>query len=403
MNTKVDKPTPVVDTPTTNNTNFDYKVINETNNLVKNKNYLVSPLSMAYALNLLNEGANGDTKDEISKVLDDYKLPKIINVKDRIGIANLLFVKDLYKNDINSNYISTLQNKYSSDLIFDKFITPDKANEWISEKTFKMIPKAINELSKDFVLGLANAIAIDVEWRSKFECNRTTNQEFTKIDNSKMNTPMMHSKNDAYYIQNNNAKGIVKDYAIYDTTTGNISTSENENTISLEYIAIMPNSDINSYLKSFNKDELNSLLKSKKQSDEKTDISYSLPKYTYDFDYEDFGQMLSNLGINKVFSPINADLSNMKSDKSELELYVSKSIHKSHIELSENGTKAAAVTIFIVDKNSIVADEKTKIEINFDKPFIYIIKDKKSDNIWFFGTVFEPMKWEDNPNDCDIR
>ena len=72
-------------------------------------------------------------------------------------------------------------------------------------------------------------------------------------------------------------------------------------------------------------------------------------------------------------------------------------IHKSHIELSEDGTKAAAVTIIMLKDSAFhMTEEKKEYEVKFDKPFIYIIKEKHSNNIWFFGTVREPMKAEDN-------
>ena len=399
-NNNPENPGPIVTNP---NDRFDYKVIKETNNLIKNQNYLVSPLSMGYALSLLNEGADGNTKTEIENVLNNYAFPSIINVKDRIGIANLLFVRDIYKDDISTDYISTLQNNYSSDLIIDKFITPDKANEWIKEKTFNMIKNPIKNLSSNFVLGLANAIAIDLEWKNKFECTKTSSEDFTKVDGTKIKTAMMHSENDVYYISNDNAKGIIKDYAMYDITTGQRVYEENSNTISLEYIAIMPNKDINKYLKTFDEKELINLLESKKRSALNADIKYSLPKYTYDFSYKDFSKMLTNLGMKDAFNPEKANFKKMVKKESLLELYVSKAIHKTHIELSENGTKAAAVTIFLMDKNADMFEQKEVIKIDFNKPFIYIIKEKASENIWFFGTVYEPMKWEENTNNCNYN
>ncbi len=390
-------PNVVVDNP---NQDFDYKIIYETNKLVKNQNYLISPLSMGFALSLLNEGADGNTKTQIDTLLNGYTLPNMVNVKNRIGIANLLFVRDKYKSDINNTFISALQTKYASDLMFDKFETPKKANDWISEKTYKMIPEAIGELSTDFVLGVANTIAIDVEWKNPFECYNTKSEKFTKIDNTKMNTAMMHGENDVYYIENDNAKGIVKDYKIYDTKTNEVVWEENENTVALEYIAILPNKDITEYLKTFNANELNNLLKTKKSSDSKTDINYSLPKYTYDYTYEEFQTMLNQLGMTDAFNGSLANFKKMVNEDSELELFVSKSIHKTHIELSESGTKAAAVTVFILDKNTAFIEKKEVINIEFNKPFIYIIKEKNSNNIWFFGTVYEPIKWEDNTNLC---
>ena len=398
-NYEVDPPTPA---PIVEKTNFDFKAISETNNLVKKQNYLVSPLSMGYALSMLNEGAAGNTKTEIDNLLNGYKLPNIANVKNKIGIANLIFMRTKYKNNISPEYIDTLKQNYSSDVMFDPFETPDKANEWISKKTFKMINDAIDNISEDFVLGLANTIAIDVEWRSKFECNNTTKKEFTKVNGKKMDTAMMKGENDVYYIESEDAKGIIKDYNIYDTKTNEVVYEENEDTIALEYIAILPK-NIEDYLKKFNEKEFKQLLESKKESDSKTDIEYYLPKYTYDFTYNDFDKMLKNLGMKDAFIGGKANFKNMVTKESGLELFVSKSIHKTHIELSENGTKAAAVTIFMMDKNAISMDPKEKITIEFNQPFIYIIKEKNSDNIWFYGTVFEPLKWEENTNICEIE
>lgn len=399
---KVLKKDPNVDNPTNQNAEFDYKVIYETNNLVKNQNYLISPLSMGYALSLLNEGADGNTKAEIDKVLNGYTLPNVKGVLNRIGIANLLFVRDKYQNEINPNFISALQTKYNSDVMFDPFVTPQKANDWIKEKTYNMIPEAIGDLTEDFVLGVANTIAIDVEWKNKFQCTNTAKAEFTKVDGTKMDVAMMRESNDVAYIENTNAKGIVKDYMIYDTLTNKSVWEPNDNTVALEYIAIMPNEDINEYLKKLNGTELKNLLGTKKTSADDVIIHYALPKYTYDYTYTDFQKMLNNLGMKEAFDPEKANLKKMVNDNSELELYVSKSIHKTHIELSENGTKAAAVTAFIVDKAAAFPMEKEIINIEFNKPFIYIIKEKKSDNIWFFGAVYEPMKWADNKG-CNIQ
>ena len=72
-------------------------------------------------------------------------------------------------------------------------------------------------------------------------------------------------------------------------------------------------------------------------------------------------------------------------------------IHKTHIDLNENGTKAAAVTYFGMFKNtSIEPKEKEIINIEFNKPFIYIIRDPKTNEMLFFGVVYEPNKWIDS-------
>ena len=265
-----------------------------------------------------------------------------------------------------------------------------------------MINDAVQTLTPDTVLGLANAIAIDLEWANQFECNNTTKHEFNLIDGTKMETPMMNSSNDITYIESDNAKGIIKEYKRYSAKTGEATYDpEDKDAITLEYIAILPNTNIEEYKKVFNAEELNKLLSNKKTSNYKLDINYHLPKYTYDFDYSGFKETLVRMGLTDAFSQL-ASFKKMKNEDSKLQLYVNDALHKSHIEVSENGTKAAAVTVIMLRDSAMpYEEEKEEINITFDKPFIYIIKEKESDNIWFYGTVYKPMDFKDNPK-CEI-
>ena len=76
-------------------------------------------------------------------------------------------------------------------------------------------------------------------------------------------------------------------------------------------------------------------------------------------------------------------------------LYVGEGIHKTHINLNEKGTKAAAVTFFGLFGNSALVENKYKsVYITFDRPFIYLIREVSSNEILFFGVVNEPNEWE---------
>ncbi len=393
----------IPETPITQNGNneFDYKMIKITNEKFKD-NYMISPLSIAYALSLVKEGAAGNTYTQIDNILGNYPLPTNINIKDKVGIANLLFINNIHKKDISKTYIKALEKKYDSELMFDDFKDPSKINDWIKEKTFDMIPKALDSISPEIVLGVANTVAMDIEWKNQFECNETTKKEFTKVDDTKLETSMMNASNDVYYIESNDAKGIIKDYAIYNKKTGNIENESSDDTIEFEFIAILPNKNIDEYMKVFNSSELNKLLESKKTSNEKLDINYSIPKFNYDFNFEGFKEALIELGISDAFNT-NANFSKMVTKDSALQLYISDALHKSHIEISEKGTKAAAVTVFMLKDNALaIEEEKEVINIEFNRPFIYIIKEKNTNNIWFFGTVYEPIKWDDNKN-CKVE
>ncbi len=365
---------------TTTTNNFDYKIIHKVNENY-NSNYLISPLSIGYAFSMLKEGAMEESKSQVEEVLNGYNAIRVNDVKDRIGVANALFINSKAKNDINKSYINTLKDNYGAEIIFDKFNGPKAVNEWVNDKTFKMIPKALNDLTPGTVVVLVNTVAINLEWEKEFDVNKTHSQEFTKVDGTKMNSAMMKASNSVNYIKSDKAQGIVKSYKTYD------------NSSNLEYIAILPNGDIKEYINNFNEEEFNKLLGSKRYADgEDLIVNYNLPKYTYDFEYQRIKSDLADLGMKDIFGPA----ANFKGISENLDLYVDEVIHKTHIEVEEKGTKAAAVTAITFKNAAVSMNDPEIINIDFDKPFIYIIKDVKYNNIWFFGVVYEPMKWENN-------
>ena len=86
-------------------------------------------------------------------------------------------------------------------------------------------------------------------------------------------------------------------------------------------------------------------------------------------------------------------------DSKDTNLYVNTAIHKTKIELNEKGTKAAAVTYFGLDKATAVRPDYEVRNIVFNKPFVYIIREKNTGEILFFGTVYEPNIW--NGSTCE--
>lgn len=219
------EPAPIVQTQ-----NFDETIIKKTHETMNSNNYMISPMSIAYALTMTKEGASSTTRDELQRLVGNYDI-KNINIQNRIGIANALFISDRYTQFLNKDYKNTLLNKYNSEILVDSFQTPDVINNWVKEKTYNMIPKAMEQISPDFVLGITNAIAIDVEWEEDFPCEHTRPQEFTTESGHKFDVEMMYAESGFSYISDDSVRGIVKDYKMYDRTTGEELTSPNNNNI----------------------------------------------------------------------------------------------------------------------------------------------------------------------------
>lgn len=365
--------------------NFNIDIIRQFNAKAGESNYLLSPYNIEMALNMLRDGSDGETKDQMDKVLGNRTINNI-EVANKIGIANGVFIKNAYKNNVKDDYYNIMKTKYNSDIIYDDFVTPEKINNWVKDKTWNMIEKVLDDVDEDFVMGLASALAIDVKWQSEFECDATRSEEFTKADNTKMNTEMMH---DTYkygsvkYIKTDDAEGIVLPYK-----------KEADSNVELEFIGILPNSDVDTYVNSLTKDKITNLIDSETPASDKLHVHLSLPRFTYDYEEKELGSVLINMGIKDVFSQEKANLKKMVEIENK-NAYVGTAIHKTHIELNETGTKAAAVTYFGVEGTGIMPqDDYEEVSVIFNKPFIYMIREKNTGEILFFGSVYEPNEWK---------
>jgi len=90
-----------------------------------------------------------------------------------------------------------------------------------------------------------------------------------------------------------------------------------------------------------------------------------------------------------------ADLKKLK-EKNKGNVFVSDALHKADIEFTEKGVKAAAVTVMAMADAASIPKPTNPIIITIDKPFMFVIKDRTTKDIWFTGTVYEPNSWENN-------
>lgn len=367
---------------------FNSRIIKEVNK-VGNNDYLISPYSIEIALNMLRDGSVGNSKKQIDELISERSI-KTFNIKNRISTANAAFIKNDYRKKVKSQYYEKLQSRYNADVLFDEFESPNVLNKWVNDKTYGMIPSLLNTIDPNFVMAIANATSIGVDWEYPFDCKNTKKEEFKKSDSTSIDASMMN-KTFTYgvkYFTMDNAKGVVLPYKSY-TESGDVSASDDGH---LEFIAILPNDDVNSFIDGINSKTFSDIDDKSVVASDKINIKVSLPSFKYNYDYSGFKDGLINLGVSDVFDPNKANLSNML-DVSNV--YVTDAIHKTYIDLNESGTKASAVTAFVIQKSSaIISEEKPKIiEIKFDKPFIYLIRDYESKELLFFGTVYNPNMW----------
>ena len=346
-----------------------------------NKNMIYSPLSIKYALSMLNEGASGKTKEEITKVLGNYDLTKYENIDKILSLANSIFVRDIYKKYISQDYVQILKDKYNAEVIYDAFKDAEKVNKWIEDKTFGIIKNMLQDeivQNPDTKILLVNALAIDMAWYYRFENENTHKATFTVGDKT-LDVAMMNMA----------LKSDVIKYFVDDEFTSVVLPFQEYEGVQLEFVAVMPNSDLHKFVTSDEfETKLNNVLSNLKTNSE-AKFSISLPRFEFNKGLN-LTTDLQKLGVELAFST-SADFTKMGSTP----LYVSDVLHKADIKLSERGIKAAAATVIMMkDSAFLEPDQIETIQLNFDKPFVFLIRDAKTGEIWFVGDVYEPVLWE---------
>ena len=345
------------------------------------QNMVYSPLSIKYALNMLNEGAAGNTKTQIENVIGDLNLIKYNTIDEVLSLANSVYIRDTFAEYVKEDYRRTIAEKYNAEINYDAFNDATNINKWIENKTLGIIQNMLNdEAVQNANMLLINALAIDMGWENPFDTSDTYGEDFYLEDGNTMTATMMHKEtmgDSASYYKDSDITALTMNLQEYDN-------------MQFEFVAIMPEENLSDYIETLTIEDVNTILENTTlASDTPYGVDISIPKFSFDYDLQ-LKQDLMDLGITDAFDENLADFSNM----ANMELCVEDALHKADIDFSEEGIRAAAVTVLTMRTTAMLPDDNQPEEIKIDKPFLYFIRDKQTNEIWFVGTVYEPNSWE---------
>ena len=346
-------------------------------------NVMVSPASVMMALDMVAAGAKGDTLKQLTDLFAKGQGPldqqafaaalmdKINGSKDvDFTCANAVWSNEKSLGDgINTRYVDYIKETFLAEYKAEAFgkDTADEINKWADEHTKHMINKIINDLDPDAAMVLVNAICFDGKWETEYEDYQVNTGKFTKADGSTQNV-MFLSDETRDYFETDKATGFMKAYK-----GGEYA-----------FLAILPKDgsiSANAFAKDFTAEDYEKFIKS---ASTEWDVYSKMPEFKSDFELT-MNDTLKTLGAGDVFDENKADLSGIAGEPGDL--FVSKVIHKTHIEVDRTGTKAAAVTAVSVETASAEPPEfKT---VNCDRPFVYAIVDVRTMTPIFIGTVNE--------------
>jgi len=351
-------------------------------------NFFFSPYSISSALAMTYAGARGNTAKQMEKVLyftlsqdklhpSFASLNSLFNAKEKpyqLSIANSLWGQKDYP--FKKDFLSLVNEYYEAGFNEVNFVNDEereevrqKINTWVEEKTNYKIKDLIQKTDLNSLtrLVLVNAIYFKGKWQNTFDPKETNEMPFYVNNTQKINTPMMHQEGNLNYTEDEDLQVLEIPY------------SGNE----LSMVILLPKTGISlsEVEKKLSTDKLNYLLSNLSL----TKVDVYIPKFKLEKRFI-LNEELIKLGITDAFDEMLADFSGMTGDK---DLYISKVIHQSFIEVNEEGTEAAAATAIIMSGKSISSGP---ILFKADRPFIFLIQDKKTGTILFMGRFIEPTK-----------
>lgn len=346
------------------------------------KKMMVSPLSVTYAMGMLNNGASGETRQQISKVLGISNISEAnafykkmmtqaphLDSKTKLLLANTIYVNQ--PNELKPAFVETLKEYYNAEPALRDFHdgqTIDVINQWASSHTEQMIDHVLSEseFNPDAVSYLLNAIYFKSPWLWKFDEKETREEPF---NNGGQKVPMMHQLAKHYYTKTSDYEAVILPYGNgafamtillprEEKTVGDVLNS----LTSKEWNRLWAVEDGNAWDKVW----------------QFTTVDVKLPRFEAKTDIR-LETAMKSLGMLSVFSPELAEFS----DFCQEQTHVAMLKQVAHIKVSEEGTEAAAVTVAGL-LNSGEA-EPSYVPFHANRPFLYVISEFSTKTIFFIG------------------
>ena len=352
--------------------------INQTSE--ENENILISPLSIETALFMTNNGALNETQRQISHTLEVEDIhPDQVNLHYQNLAAEIIedateetfliqsqaaFWSNLLS--VDSEFRSKLESLYNADFRDNQFEL-ETINGWVDEKTEGRIPQVLEEIQKDEIMILLNALYFIGDWDVPFHPSGTIQKEFQLNNNKTVQAEIMHQDHRfSYYI------------------------SDDLNAVDLAFKGgkfamtfIQSSNGINAYLDETYFLDMSQAYKELVSSKLRLGrLLLGLPKFEFGYK-RNITEDLKTLGIINAFDE-SAELSGF--GQAGGHIYLSRVIHDSFLKIDEKGAEGAAVTTVGV------AAESLPPSINFDSPFMFILRHVDSSVPVFIGKIMDPTK-----------
>ncbi len=350
------------------------------------ENIVLSPFSISTALAMTYAGARGQTGEEMGMVMHFDRDPgnfsrgysSYLNSVSRmagddlnLNIANSLWAQ--YDYTFLDSYFETLERYYgSSGFMVDFTSDTEKVrleiNEWVYRQTGENISDLLEPgvLTIDTRLVLANAIHFRGQWLKEFDRGRTREGDFYTYDDQSVKADFMNRTDTLLYYGDDLLQAVKLPYAgegfsmLFILPARGVSPRELFNQFDAgDYQDMLANMEV-------------------------AETELFIPRFKAESKVE-LDKLLSSMGMRQAFTN-QADFSGITGG---MDLKIDRIIHQALIEVSEEGTEAAAATAVVIIRKSLLEEDSRKV-FRADRPFIYFLVENRYNSILFSGITSRP-------------
>jgi serine protease inhibitor len=368
-------------------TRFAFRLFRQLVAEPKPENIFFSPASVMLCLCLLQDGATGETREAMAKVLEVAGLepkelrPVIVALKSalqfegpglRLEAANSLCCSNRWTP--RPEYFAKVREDYDTEVMVLDFGNPEtvtRINSWVSEKTGGRIESILNSLHPLALLVAVNAVYFKGLWDNPFERRVTREEPFHLSDGRKVNLPLMRQYDSYPYYEESTFQAVRLGYE----------------TSRLAMYVFLPAKE--SSLRQFQQD-LNSGAWDKWMGRFETIRGQvRLPRFKLTYSVQ-LNSALGKLGMEIAFDPERARFDNINPPPPSI--WLDQVLHRAFVEVNEEGTEAAAVTaaMAVLSSSEKYSKPPRTFEMIVDRPFFFAIRDDLTKTILFMGSVEEP-------------
>ena len=349
-------------------------------------NIVISPASIALALTMTLNGADGETYDAMANVLKIKRMN--IDEANRLNaellddlsaamegielrIANSLWARR--KIQFKKQFIETNGEFYGAvlrELDFSSPSAPKEINEWVKEKTEGKIPSIIDRIEPNDILFLINAIYFNGSWAREFDESLTKIEIFHSPD-GETKVPMMRRTGDFSYLEGEGFQAVMLPYVAK----------------RLAMFIFLPaeSSSLDEFYRNTTAERLYGWIRS--MGMRKGEVI--IPKFKFEYGAS-LKNTLSTMGMGIAFDRASADFRKMV-DMRGVNAFIGDVVHKAFIDVNERGTEAAASTAVRVGLTAVRVQPEP-FTFKADRPFFFVIRDNRSGLILFAGSIFDPSR-----------